>query len=65
MFKMAGRPRKPVDKKMPDFRVTSIGKDEADDLKKVKAQALKAIEETKKNDKDWYDKELDKNLKKQ
>ena len=62
---MAARPRKPVDKKMPDFRVTSIGKDEADDLKKVKAKVLKELEEQKKNDKEWYDKELDKNLNKQ
>lgn len=61
---MAGRPRKPVDKKMPDFRVTNKGKEETDDLKKVKEAALKAIEESKKNDKEWYDKELDKNLKK-
>ncbi|MCD6010172.1 MAG: hypothetical protein K0Q79_34 [Flavipsychrobacter sp.] len=34
------------------------------DLKKAKAQLLKELEESEKNKKDWYDKELDKNLKK-
>ncbi len=58
--------RKRILKKRPDFR---LGKDqqepEENDLKKVKAQALKDLEADEKNKKEWYDTELDKNLKKQ
>ena len=56
--------RKRIVKKLPEFR---LGKDqqaaETDDLKKVKAQALKELEENEKNKKEWYDTELEKNLK--
>jgi hypothetical protein len=38
---------------------------EETDLKKVKSQVLKELAEKEKNDKEWYDKEMDKNLSKQ
>ena len=58
--------RKRIAKTVPDFRVTGIGKNaEEEDLKKVKARVLKELEEDQKNKKDWFDQELDKNLKKQ
>lgn len=37
---------------------------EDDDLKEAKARMLKELAESEKDKKDWYDKELDKNLKK-
>ena len=56
--------RKRIIKKLPEFR---LGKDEvappADDLKEVKAQVLKELEETEEHKKEWYDNELEKNLK--
>jgi hypothetical protein len=58
--------RKRIVKKLPDFRLrTEQTEAEEGDLKKVKAQALKELEAIEKNKKDWYDKELDKNLKSQ
>jgi hypothetical protein len=61
---MAMRKRKPVDKKMPAFRVTRVeGDQEETDLKKVKAQIMKELEDNSANDKDWFDKEYEKNLK--
>ncbi len=38
--------------------------EDKNDLKKVKAQILKELEEKEKNSKEWYDQELEKNLKK-
>jgi hypothetical protein len=56
--------RKRIVKKLPDFRLTKAEMGpEADDLKKAKAEALKVVEENEKNKKEWYDNELDKNLK--
>lgn len=58
--------RKRIVKKLPDFRLMDEQKEpEENDLKKVKAQTLKDLEEDQANKKEWYDNELDKNLKKQ
>jgi hypothetical protein len=57
--------RKRIVKKLPEFRLAKDQKEkepEENDLKKVKAQTLKDLE---KNKKEWFDNELDKNLKKQ
>jgi hypothetical protein len=40
------------------------GEKEEDDLKMVKANLLKELEEKEKNTDEWYDKEMEKNLKK-
>ncbi len=57
--------RKRIVKKLPDFRLLDEQKEqEENDLKKVKAQTLKDLEEDQANKKEWYDNELDKNLKK-
>jgi hypothetical protein len=62
---MAARQRKPTDKKMPAFRAERIEDNtEENDLKKVKENILRQLnEDTTANDKEWYDKELEKNLK--
>ena len=58
--------RKKVLTKRPAFRMREMENTaDENDLKKVKAQALKELEEKKLAEKDWYDKELEKNLKKQ
>ncbi len=55
--------RKRILKKRPEFRLMKDQQEQEEaDLKKVKAQTLKDLEV---NDKEWFDKELDKNLKKQ
>ena len=56
--------RKRILKQRPDFRLSNEPKEaEETDLKKVKAQVLKELEESEKEKKEWYDKELEKNLK--
>lgn len=56
--------RKRILKQRPDFRLFNEPKEvEETDLKKVKAQVLKELEESEKEKKEWYDKELEKNLK--
>jgi hypothetical protein len=63
---MATRKRKPADKKLPAFKMTRIQEHpEENDLKKLKAQTLAALKENKEKEKEWYDNEMDKNLKKQ
>lgn len=58
--------RKRIVKKLPEYRLPAEQKEpEEHDLKKVKALLLKDIEANEKNKKEWYDKELDKNLKQQ
>jgi hypothetical protein len=53
--------RKRIVKKLPEFRLAKEQKElEEGDLKKVKAQTLKDLE---RNEKEWFDNELDKNLK--
>ena len=61
---MATRKRKAVVKKLPAFKLTRVQQDaEENDLKKVKAKAIRDLEEKQKNTKEWLDKELDNNLK--
>ena len=58
--------RKRIVKKLPEFRLMKGQKEEeVEDLKQVKARVLKELEEDEKKKKEWYDNELDKNLKKQ
>lgn len=58
------RTRKPTNGRVSGVKFTINTPQEETDLKKVKAQLLKELEEKEKNDKEWYDKEMDKNLKK-
>jgi len=59
-------PRKRILKKRPDFRLPKEhSEQDKEDLKAIKAQALKDLEANEKNKKEWYDIELDKNLKNQ
>ena len=56
--------RKRIVRKLPEFRLPLHKNDqEEQDLKKVKAQMLKELDDNKKKLNEWYDKELDKNLK--
>jgi len=58
--------RKRIVKKLPEFRLRRDKKaPEEEDLKKVKAQVLKDLEANEKDQKEWLDSELDKNLKNQ
>lgn len=59
------RTRKPTHGRVAGVKFAMNEKNEENDLKKVKAKLLKELEEREKNDKDWYDKEMDKNLGKQ
>jgi len=58
---MAARKRKEVHKR-PAYKLPPL-KEQVEDLKKVRAQTIKDLEETKEEKEDWFDKELDKNLK--
>ncbi len=58
------RTRKPTNGRVSGVKFAHKTSNEETDLKKVKAQLLKELEEKEKNDKEWYDKEMDKNLKK-
>ncbi|MDR3679495.1 MAG: hypothetical protein P4L41_05975 [Flavipsychrobacter sp.] len=58
------RTRKPTNGRVAGVKFALNTEVENDDLKKVKAQILKELEEKEKNNKEWYDKEMDKNLKK-
>ena len=61
---MATRKRKEVVKKLPAFKLTRVLEDaDENDLKKVKAKAIKDLEEQQKTSKEWLDNELEKNLK--
>jgi hypothetical protein len=56
--------RKRIVKKLPDFRLPGNKEEEKEeDLKKVKAQAIKEIAENQKNKNEWLDNEMEKNLK--
>ena len=60
---MATRKRKPADKKLPAFKLSRVQEDhEENDLKKSKARIIKELQENQLKEKEWYDKELDKNL---
>jgi hypothetical protein len=62
IYKMAARQRKPK----PAFKLAKTEQEQGtEDLKKVKEQALKDLQESKEEEKEWYDQELDKNLKNQ
>jgi hypothetical protein len=61
---MATRKRKPADKKLPAFKLTRLQEEkEENDLKKVKARTIKELKENQLKEKEWFDNELDKNLK--
>jgi len=58
--------RKRILKKRPEFRLMKErNEQEEEDLKATKAKVLKELEADEKNKKDWYDTELDKNMKNQ
>jgi hypothetical protein len=59
------RPRKPTHGKVKGVKFNVDKTTEDEDLKKVKARILKELEEEEKNKKEWYDKEIDKNMGKQ
>lgn len=61
---MSMRKRKLTKGKVAGAKFTIKEEKEENDLKKVKGQTLKELEEKNKDDKDWYDQEMDKNLKK-
>lgn len=56
------RTRKPTKGRVTGVKF-EVKREDMDDLKKAKAKLLKELEESDKNKKDWYDRELDKNLK--
>ena len=56
------RARKPTNGRVKGVKF-AVNTEKDTDLKKEKAKLLKELEEKEKNDKDWYDKELDKHLK--
>ena len=60
---MATRKRKPTNGKVVGVKFAVNAEEEKDDLKKAKEQILKEIAEKENNSKEWFDKELDKNLK--
>jgi hypothetical protein len=62
---MAIRKRKISEKKRPAFRQPVVQPDDENDLKKAKERIMKELEESEQNQKEWYDNELDKNLKQQ
>ncbi len=54
------RTRKPTNGRVAGVKFTV--KKETEDLNKLRAQTLKELQEQEKDKKEWYDKELDKNL---
>ena len=62
------RKRKPTKGKVRGIKFTLDKNNQEEDPKEVKAQLLKELEEKEqkdRDDKEWYDKEMDKNLKQQ
>ena len=57
------RTRKLTNGKVAGAKFTLNEQNEEQDLKKVKARIQKELEENEQNKKEWYDKEMDKNLK--
>ena len=57
------RTRKLTKGKVAGAKFTLNEQNEEQDLKKVKARIQKELEENEQNKKEWYDKEMDKNLK--
>jgi hypothetical protein len=60
---MATRKRKPTNGRVAGVKFTLNTEKEQEDLKKVKEQLLKELAEKETDNKEWFDKELDKNLK--
>jgi len=60
---MAARQKKEMTRKVPAFKHTEVKVQPEEDLKKIKAQVIKDLKETEQSKKEWYDNELDKNLK--
>ena len=54
------RTRKPTNGRVAGVKFTV--KKETEDLNKLRAQTLKELQEQEKDKKEWYGKELDKNL---
>ncbi len=63
LTEMAKRTRKPTNGRVLGAKFTPAESGEETDLKKVKADLLKELEEKQKVDNEWFDKELDKHLK--
>jgi len=62
---MATRKRKATNGRVAGVKFALDKGKEEEDLKKVKAKILKELEETEAKKREWLDKELDNNLKKQ
>ncbi len=60
---MATRKRKPTNGRVAGVKFAINTDKQTDDLKKVKAQLLKELQEKENDNKEWFDKELEKNLK--
>ena len=58
------RTRKPTHGKVSGIKFGLSENKEENDLKKVKEKMLKDLEEQEKNKKEWFDKEIEKNMKK-
>ena len=59
------RQKKPTNGKVAGAKFTLNDEAEHSDLKAEKARILKELEEKEKNSQEWYDNEMEKNLKKQ
>ncbi|MES2704605.1 MAG: hypothetical protein V4649_18335 [Bacteroidota bacterium] len=58
------RPRKNTKGKVAGAKFEITEAQEGNDLKAAKAETLKQLEEAEKNKQEWYDKEMEKNMKK-
>jgi len=56
------RTRKPTNGRVKGVKFSMNTNNEETDLKKVKAQILQELKEKEQDKKEWYDKEMDKNL---
>jgi len=59
------RTKKPTKGKVTGAKFAISEEQEGNDLKAEKARILKELEEKEKNSQEWYDNEMEKNLKKQ
>lgn len=57
------RQRKPTKGRVPGAKFTLSKENDDNDLKKAKEQILKELKEKEENSKEWYDKEVAKNMK--
>lgn len=57
------RKRTPTNGRVAGVKFAVNTEKEKEDLKKVKEQILKELAEKEKDSKEWFDKELDKNMK--